>query len=163
MHATLRLERFPDSRYCAPWLAVRTTHRATMQHMLVVLLATVLFFATAPGYAADVDFANDTASIHFNDVDQQLFRNTLANALEDEMDGNSRRWVNPKSGNNGRIKIIRTLSPKEPRCRQVRISNTHKERGLKASSVLTYCRDNDANWGVHGGTPNSPIAPADDH
>ena len=166
MHATLPLERLPEPRHGGrhrPWRAASVIHRSPVHPALVVLVAAVLILASTPGIAADVDIATDKASIHFSDIDQQLLRNTLAGALEDDMDGNSRRWINPGTGNNGRIKIIRTLSQKEPRCRQVRISNTLKDRGLKASTVSTYCRDNDAHWAVLGGTPNRPVAPANEH
>ena len=108
----------------------------------------------------EVEIADDAVTARFTEVDLQLFRNTLADALETDMDGNSRRWVNPNTGNFGRIKIIRTLGSKESRCRQVRVSNTLKHRNTKASNVFTYCRGDDANWSVQGGSQSPPV---DDH
>lgn len=94
----------------------------------------------------NTEIPRDTVSAKFSEVDLNLFRVTLFDMLEFGTDGTARHWENAETGIRGRIKLVKTLEPKEPRCRATRISNYAKKHGLKTSNLFTFCRREDGSW-----------------
>jgi surface antigen len=117
------------------------------RHFSLVFLL-VLYIAVAQ--AGNWQWLRNTGLEALSDADWEILSETLNAALDTAVDGETRQWSNPKSGNRGEISILGSTSSDDSPCRQVQISTqtTKKREG----ESLTFCKNPENQWLI---TPSS--------
>jgi hypothetical protein len=117
---------------------------------IVRLLVTAVWLAgaTVPVSvvgSGNLSFLKDAPITRFKGPDLEMFQSNLNDALEQNADGDIRRWENPNTGSSGEIEVIKSIARDSKRCRSVRISN--RARGYaEAKTDAVFCRETDGQW-----------------
>lgn len=143
-----------------------STHvRGRVRGVAGALLAAIwLAGAAAPGIVAasggNIGFLEDAPLTRFTGPDREMFGKNLNTALEQNADGEVRRWQNPDTGSAGEIELVRSFTQDSKRCRGVRISN--RARGYaEARTDAVFCRETDGRWKVLLPSKAAPAKPDD--
>jgi surface antigen len=130
----------------------------------VTLLAAMALAAAVPGANAasgaasggNIGFLKDAPLTRFTGADLEMFRQNLNAALEQNADGEVRRWQNADTGSAGEIELVGSFTRDGKRCRTVWISN--RARGYaEARTDAVFCRGTDGAWKTS--PPPKPAAP----
>jgi surface antigen len=106
-------------------------------------LATIAGPGTASG--SNLGFLKDAPITRFRGADLEMFQSNLNTALEQNADGDTRRWENPDTGSSGEVVIVGSFAHDGERCRHVRISN--RARGYaEAITDAVFCKQADGQW-----------------
>ncbi len=129
-----------------------------------LLVAVWLVGATTPGIVVasggNIGFLKDAPLTRFTGPDREMFGKNLNTALEQNADGEVRRWQNPDTGSAGEIELVRSFTQDSKRCRGVRISN--RARGYaEAKTDTVFCRETDGRWKVLPPSKPTPGKPDD--
>lgn len=129
-----------------------------------LLAAVWLAAAAVPGIVAasggNIGFLKDAPLTRFTGPDREMFRKNLNAALEQNADGEVRRWRNPDTGSAGEIELVRSLTEDGKRCRGVRITN--RAHGYaEARTDTVFCRETDGRWKVLSPSRPAPAKPDD--
>ncbi len=100
--------------------------------------------------ASNWQWLRNTGLETLSDADWEILSETINTTLDTAVDGETRQWNNPESGNRGEIDILGSSSSGDRPCRQVRITTqTSKKRDGEA---LTFCKNPENQWLI---TPSS--------
>ncbi len=122
-----------------------------MGRSIVRVLAATVWLAgiTIPGIgiASNLGFLKDAPITRFTGQDLEIFQSTLYDTLDQNADGSTRHWENPKTGSAGEIVVVKSIAQDSQRCRRVRISN--RARGYaEAKTDAVFCKEADGQWKV---------------
>lgn len=110
-----------------------------------------LFFATAlliggTAGAQNMGFLSETPIAYFTPDDTALFQATGKQVLEELNTGQVKKWSNPTTGAEGKMKVLGAFVTADGRqCKRLALYN--KARGVEGESKLTLCRAEDAKIG----------------
>jgi surface antigen len=76
--------------------------------------------------------------------DLALFQTNMREALEQDPDGTTRRWENPKTGASGTLTPVSTFEQNGMKCRRLEIVSD--AQGLTARSTFNMCKQADGTW-----------------
>lgn len=128
--------------------------------LAAVWLAGAAVPASAAGSGGNIGFLKDAPLTRFTGPDREMFRKNLNAALEQNADGDVRRWQNPDTGSSGEIELVRSFTQDSKRCRGVRISN--RARGYaEAKTDAIFCRETDGRWKALPPSKPAPAKPGD--
>jgi surface antigen len=118
-----------------------------MRHWLVIGAA--LLLVAAPCGAAtgggNIGFLKDAPITRFKGTDLKMFQSNLADALEQNADGSTRRWTNTETGSSGEIEVINSFTEGDQRCRRARITN-RAQGYAEARTDAAFCKDAHGQW-----------------
>jgi surface antigen len=122
-----------------------------MGRSIARVLATTVWLAgvTIPGIgiASNFGFLKDAPITRFTGQDLEIFQSTLYDTLNQNADGSTRHWENPKTGSAGEIVIVKSFAQDSKRCRRVRISN--RARGYAETKTdMVFCKETTDQWKV---------------
>lgn len=126
-----------------------TASDCSLQRTVTRMLVAALWLAAvaSPGIArsSNLGFLKDAPITRFTGPDLEMFQSNLTAALEQNADGSSRRWDNPKTGSSGQIAVINSFVHDGQRCRRTRISN--RAHGYaEAQTDAVFCKNADGQW-----------------
>lgn len=98
---------------------------------------------SSAGLAQNTMFLRNSPIAHLNEVDRQILRETIEEALE-APDGTVMEWSNPDTGSGGRVKVLDTHEDQGLVCRSLRARN--EAHGRRADGIYRLCRDEGGNW-----------------
>jgi len=110
-----------------------------------LVFGALLVAALAPAaLAQNINFLHRGPVTYLGDVDKQILRDTFNAALSDAEDGETVRWSNPDSGNNGTIEVLDTHEDYGTTCRTVRTFT--QASGNEGGGVYRLCLADDDTW-----------------
>jgi surface antigen len=114
-----------------------------------LLLAALCLTLSAESRAAggNLGFLKDAPITRFQGADHQLFESNTYTALDDNADGATRSWNNPKTGSSGHITILQTFEDKGRHCRSTQIVNQTRDTAA-ATNHFDFCKQADGRWVV---------------
>ena len=95
------------------------------------------------GLTQNTMFLRNSPIAHLNEVDRQILRNTIEEALE-APDGTIMEWSNPDTGSTGRVKVLDTHEDQGLVCRSLRARS--EAHGRRADGIYRLCRDDTGKW-----------------
>ncbi len=95
-------------------------------------------FMTTGAEAFNLRWLNYSPVRYYNEEDWSLYNSAVQNALNNQPDGKTLEWKNPKTGAAGKVTPVKTYETSKRTCRKVRIYNSI--RGLSGESVFFFCR-----------------------
>lgn len=113
-----------------------------MKHWLTALTMAILL--TTAASAQNIGFLSKGPIAYLDDDEKAMLTEALNQALENSADGETVTWDNPKSGNNGRIKVFDTHQDYGTTCRTIRTLT--KAAGREGGGVYRLCRADDNTW-----------------
>lgn len=142
---------------------MKTCGRGVARSVAGVLAAAVWFAGvTFPGIviASNLGFLKDAPITRFKGPDLEMFQSNLNDALEQNTDGEIRRWENANTGSSGEVVIVRSFARDTKRCRRVRIGN--RARGYaEAKTDAVFCKETDGQWKLLPPSKRTTTDPAD--
>lgn len=121
----------------------------TRQRIVTRLLVAAVWLTTVadPGIASasNLGFLKDAPITRFKGADLEMYQSNLNAALEQNADGDTRRWENPKTGSSGEVAIVGSITRNDKRCRRVRISN-HARGYAEAKTDAVFCKEASGLW-----------------
>lgn len=111
-------------------------------HSLTVITLSTLLLSSGV-LAQNTMFMRDSPIAHMDEQDRQILRQTIDELLKSP-DGAVMDWSNPKTGSNGRVKVLDTHDDQGSVCRNVRARN--EARGRKADGTYRLCKAEDGSW-----------------
>ena len=131
--------------------------KTTLSYPAYLLMVTVLL--PVPVLAGNYSFLEYDPVAHFNKEDWRIWDEVAGKALDENPDGVTTRWENPKSGASGTITPLSTYEgDKGQRCRQVRTVDETRSPRLKNRWTLKICQDEQGKWVFD--TPRRKLATA---
>lgn len=131
--------------------------KTSLSHPAYLLMLTVLL--PAPVLAGNYSFLEYDPVAHFNKEDWRIWDEAAVKSLDENPDGVTTLWENPKSGASGTITPLSTYEgDKGQRCRQVRTVDQTRAPRLKNQWMLTVCQDDQGKWVFD--TPRRKLAAA---
>jgi len=126
-----------------------TASESSLQLTVTRMLVAALWLATVTSSGivsgSNLGFLKDAPITRFTGPDLEMFQSNLTAALEQNADGRTRRWENPKTGSAGQIAVISSFAQDSKRCRRTRISN--RARGYaEAQTDAVFCKEADGRW-----------------
>jgi len=126
-----------------------TASESSLQLTVTRMLVAALWLATVTSSGivsgSNLGFLKDAPITRFTGPDLEMFQSNLTAALEQNADGSTRRWENPKTGSAGQIAVISSFAQDSKRCRRTRISN--RARGYaEAQTDAVFCKEADGRW-----------------
>ena len=109
-------------------------------------LAALAAMVALAAQGASLGWMKGETAAFFTDRDWELVGATLAVALEQATDGETRQWSNDRSGAHGRMTPLSTEARGDATCRKLRVESTAK--GSSSSHVYVFCRRGDGGWGI---------------
>jgi len=111
----------------------------------ILLIGTLLFTALPQAaLAQNINFLHRGPIAYLNDIDRQILTDTFDAALSQAEDGETVRWSNPDSGNNGTIEVLDTHEDFGTTCRTVRTFT--RASGREGGGVYRLCLADDDTW-----------------
>ena len=112
----------------------------------VVALATLFAFSAIVPTTAQQKFGFLGESLDLNDVDIELQRKTVRNALDNDPDDKLSAWNNPDSGHSGRVQPTSSYELDGLECRDFKLEIVGaRTRQL----VLAACKQADGTWKLY--------------
>jgi len=115
-----------------------------MQNRIFFFSAVLVMVMTPAALAQNIDFLHRGPVAYLGDADRQILKDTFNAALNDAADGETVRWSNPDSGNNGTIEVLDTHEDYGTTCRSVRTFT--QADGREGGGVYRLCRADDDTW-----------------
>ena len=110
-----------------------------------LVFGALLVAALAPAaLAQNIDFLHRGPVAYLGDVDKQILRDTFNAALSDAEDGETVRWSNPDSGNDGTVEVLDTHEDYGTTCRTVRTFT--RADGREGGGMYRLCLADDDTW-----------------
>ncbi len=111
-----------------------------------VALAMLFAFSVIAPAAAQQKFGFLGESLDLNEVDVELQRQTVRNALDNDPDGKLSAWNNPESGHSGRVQPTSSYELDGLKCRDFKLEIVGaRSRQL----VLAACKQADGTWKLY--------------
>ena len=100
-----------------------------------------------PAYVGNWSFLNiDGPYKFFNKEDFEIFKASAREALDNQKDGETISWENPKSGANGTQRIVRSFNRDNMKCRRLEMFS---RAGAKQARIsFNFCMQLDGRWGI---------------
>ncbi len=105
---------------------------------LIFTLLLVAGFMVTDAQALNLRWLNYSPVRYYNDEDWSIYSSAVQDALNNQPDGTTLEWENPKTGAAGKVTPIKTYKTSKRTCRKVKIFNSIK--GLTGQSVHFFCR-----------------------
>lgn len=103
-----------------------------------IFAAGLTLFMLSNSYAVNMQYLRYSPVASFTQEDFELLQTTGGNALNNNEDGKTSEWKNPKSGNSGSITPFDSSTIDGNYCRKVKIINqTSTQSG---QSTYTFCK-----------------------
>ncbi|MCP4001070.1 MAG: hypothetical protein GY727_09190 [Gammaproteobacteria bacterium] len=109
--------------------------------LFLILLGTFLPASTV--LAQNTMFLRESPIAHLDKQDRKILHQTI-NEILNSPDGTVMDWSNPKTGSNGRVKVLDTHKDLGTVCRNIRARN--EARGRKADGIYRLCKAKDGSW-----------------
>ncbi len=113
---------------------------------LNVIIGVVLFSASLAVYGA---IGKDLRGLPGNlasDEDQQIMREAILDALENQPDNVTTGWKNPLTGSNGIIRPVETYERDGMHCRKLRLRNNIDEQSNEW--MFNFCKTPEGDWKI---------------
>ncbi len=118
-----------------------------MKKTFLMVIIAVTGFASAPVLCFNPLFLYDDAIRYFDKKDWKLVDETAVAALNSNPDGETSKWINPKSGNSGSITPIKTYRNKQGQiCRKTKMFNRSKKK--KSEYTFLVCKQPNNDWKI---------------
>lgn len=115
-----------------------------MQNRNLIFGALIVVALTPAALAQNINFLHRGPVAYLGEVDKQILTDTFNAALRDAQDGETVRWSNPDSGNNGTIEVLETHEDYGTTCRTVRTFTLAGSR--EGGGVYRLCLADDDTW-----------------
>ena len=113
---------------------------------LVMVLAAVCVASMSAAYSSNLRFLEFSPAAYFNDKDWELLESTAKKLLDEGEKGTSASWKNDENGHNGQLTILGSFEKYGTICRRVEMRSDAVE--VKATRVITMCRDKQGEWKI---------------
>lgn len=121
----------------------RITVKKTLSLPICVVAILVLNLVSVPAHS-QMFLQKGAATGYFTEEDFKLMEQTLEDALEQQPDGVTSDWENPKSGSSGKITIVQSYEAQGLPCKRIRAFNTAKNRSSEGE--FDFCKQTDGQW-----------------
>lgn len=109
----------------------------------------------APGlFAQNIGFLRKGPVAYLSDAEIQMLKDSIKEALENPVDGETVQWSNAESGHSGNITTLDTDEDYDTICRTVRIHT--KAGGRAGSGIFRLCKAEDGSWRFAPTTTDKP-------
>ncbi len=122
---------------------------------LTTLLLASLFSTGAQ--ALNLRWLNYSPVRYYSEEDWSIYKSTAKEALDNQPDGKTLEWSNPKTGAHGKITLLKTVKAEDRLCRKVRFFNSIK--GLSGESNFFFCKQEDGTWALTEPKKKQPKKP----
>ena len=117
-------------------------------------IAILLAMLSAHVWAGDLKFLAGTAVSYFNDEDVSLMNKAARQVIDAGAVGAKRTWSNSKTGNSGRVTVLRNFSAADGTpCKRLRVEN--KARKTQDTNDYTVCSREPPGWQLDSTPPAS--------
>jgi len=118
-----------------------------MKKTALMVIFAVILVPSMPALGLNPLFLYDDAIRYFDKKDWKLVDETAVAALNGNPDGETSKWINPKSGNSGSITPIKTYKNKQGQiCRKTKMFNRTKKK--KSEYTFLVCKQPDNDWKI---------------
>jgi surface antigen len=118
-----------------------------IERLTRVSLLTLMLWLPASALAGNYSFLRHDPVAYFNKEDWRIADQAYRKALDENPDGATTSWENPKSGVSGTITPIRTYRGKDGQtCRKVRSVDRTRVPKRQNQWTLDICQDGEGKW-----------------
>jgi surface antigen len=112
-----------------------------------ILLMTATIGIAAPlAFSQAMRFLENGPARFFTDDDVKLATQTMKDALDNQSNGTTSDWNNPRSGNSGSATPTKTFTKRGMTCRRLKLVN--RARGQTGQAVFNFCQQPDRTWKI---------------
>jgi len=104
----------------------------------------LLLVMAVPISAQNLSFLTGAPVANLSDADQEILRETVRDALDNQPDGTTVEWLNPDTGSTGTIEVLDTHEDFGTTCRSVRTFT--RAGGREGGGVHRLCKAEDDSW-----------------
>jgi surface antigen len=113
---------------------------------LPVLIGLTLFSASLAVYGAIGDDLRGLPGNLASDEDQQIMREAIVSALENQPDDATTGWKNPLTGSNGLIRPVKSYEKDGMSCRRLQLRNNIDNQSN--DWAFNFCKTPEGDWKI---------------